>query len=136
MPKDFPIGIVGNCASGKTTLMQGLKGLGYQAINIPQEHSVAPRFWRKLNVEFLVVLSCTLQTAKRRRSIAWRQERLDAQAEKLADARAHCQQYLPTGDLDIDQVLKVVTFAVEQSRKERVHAGEDYASGSETPPQG
>ena len=136
MPEDFSIGVVGNCASGKTTLVRGLTGLGYRAINIPQEHSVAPRFWRKLNVDFLVFLSCTLQTARQRRSIAWGQERLDAQAEKLVDARARCQLHLPTDDLDIDEVLRAVVTAVKPSRKEQLHAGEDYSSGSKTPSQG
>ncbi len=109
----FLIGVVGNCVAGKTTLVQGLKALGYLAVNIPQEHSVAPKFWRKLNVNFLVLLSCTLETAKQRRHIAWGQERLEQQAIKLSDARAHCQLVLPTDDLSIEQVLNTVVEAVQ-----------------------
>lgn len=107
------IGIVGNCAAGKTTLLNGLKALGYRAVNIPQEHSVAPRLWRKFDVDFLVMLSCTLTTARRRRSIAWGQERLNQQAIKLEDARLNCHLNLPTDDLTIEQVLQTVVEAVE-----------------------
>ncbi|HBK86882.1 MAG TPA: hypothetical protein DDZ53_12720 [Firmicutes bacterium] len=115
MPKpdnELLIGVVGNCASGKTTLVQGLHCRGYRAVNIPQEHSVTPRFWRKLNVDFLVVLSCKLVTAQARRQIPWGQERLDQQAVKLADAKAHCQLYLPTDDFSIEEVLESVITAI------------------------
>jgi hypothetical protein len=111
--KDLLIGVVGNCVSGKTTLVAGLKEKGYQAVNIPQEHSVTPRFWRKFNVDFLVMLSCTLATAQTRRKIPWGQVRLDRQAAILADARANCQLYLPTDDFTIPEVLEQVIQAVE-----------------------
>lgn len=116
MPKqahDLLIGVVGNCVSGKTTLVQGLKQKGYQAVNIPQEHSVTPRFWRKFNADFLVCLSCTLATAQARRKIPWGQIRLNQQAAILADAKAHCQLYLPTDDYTVEQVLELVTKAVD-----------------------
>lgn len=115
MPKpvsELLIGVVGNCASGKTTLVQGLNHSGYRAVNIAQEHSVAPRFWRKINVDFLVVLSCNLATAKARRPIPWGQERLEQQAIKLADARANCQLYLPTDNFGIQEVLELVVEAI------------------------
>lgn len=111
--KDLLIGVVGNCVSGKTTLVAGLKEKGYQAVNIPQEHSVTPRFWRKFNVDFLVMLSCTLATAQTRRKIPWGQVRLDRQAAILADARANCQLYLPTDNFTIPEVLEQVIQAVE-----------------------
>lgn len=123
MPKqdnNLLIGVVGNCVSGKTTLVQGLKQKGFQAVNIPQEHSVTPRFWRKFNVDFLAFLTCTLETAQARRKIPWGQIRLDQQAAILADAKAHCQLYLPTDDFTIEEVLELVIEAVEdwQSREE------------------
>jgi hypothetical protein len=136
MPDDFLIGVVGNCASGKTTLVRGLTLLGYRAVNIPQEHSVAPRLWRKLNVDFLVLLSCNLATARKRRKIAWGQERLDSQAAKLADARAHCQLHLTTDELTIEQVRQTVIDAVDRVRKEQSHAGHDNTCGNQTPSQG
>lgn len=126
MPDDLLIGVVGNCAAGKTTLVQGLQRFGYRAVNIPQEHSVAPKLWCKLQPDFLVLLSCTLHAAQQRRAIAWGQERLDAQTRQLADARAHCQLALPTDNLTIDQVLQTVIAAVEQRRKEQQDAGQNH----------
>lgn len=116
MPKqadNLLIGVVGNCVSGKTTLVQGLKQKDFQAVNIPQEHSVTPRFWRKFNVDFLVFLTCTLATAQARRKIPWGQIRLDQQAAILADARSHCQLYIPTDDYTIEEVLELVLEAVK-----------------------
>lgn len=117
--KDLLIGVVGNCVSGKTTLVQGLNASGYRAVNIPQEHSIVPKFWRKLNTDFLVVLSCTLTTAASRREIPWGQERLNAQAIRLADARANCQLYLPTDDLSISEVLQQVIREITAWHKEQ-----------------
>lgn len=133
---DFLVGVVGNCVAGKTTLVQGLKHNGYRAVNIPQEHSVAPRFWRKLNVDFLILLSCTLATARQRRRIPWGQERLDAQAIKLEDARSHCQLYLATDNLTIEQVLLTAIAAVTRHREEERHVGEDHSGGREASPTG
>lgn len=133
---EFVIGVVGNCASGKTTLVQGLSRQGWRAVNIPQEHSVSPRFWRRLQVDYLVSLSCTLATAKSRRRIPWGQERLDAQAEKLNDARQHCQLHLDTDHLTIEQVLQVVLAQVSAYRRGASVNGEDNVGESPTPPEG
>lgn len=132
---EFVIGVVGNCASGKTTLVQGLGKLGFRAVNIPQEHSVTPRFWRKLNVDYLVLLSCTLTTARSRRKIPWGQERLDAQAAKLADAREHCHLHLATDDLTIEQVLQLVLAQIGQYKKGAAIDGENHSGQFEAPPQ-
>lgn len=108
------IGVAGNCVSGKTTLVDGLRRLGYKAVNIPQEHSTAAKFWRRFQVDFLVVLSCNLESAKARRRIPWGEERLRQQVKKLADARAHCQLYLPTDERTINEVKQIVVAAVER----------------------
>lgn len=126
--QDLLIGVVGNCTSGKTTLVEGLKAGGYRAVNIPQEHSVAPRFWRKFNVDFLVMLSCTLASAQARRKIPWGQIRLDRQAEILADARAHCHLYLPTDDYTIEAVLAYVLKAIEAWQEQEGYDEEQGAS--------
>ncbi|MCL5983025.1 MAG: hypothetical protein M1571_11065 [Firmicutes bacterium] len=106
------IGVVGNCVAGKTTLVNSLKRCGFNAVNIAQEHSSVQRLWRRRNPTFLVCLSCTLETAKKRRSIYWGQERLDNQWQRLADARQHCDLFLATDDLSIADVLETVVQAV------------------------
>ena len=111
------IGVVGNCASGKTTLVKGLTDRGFRAVNIAQEHSTAPRLWQRKNPDFLVCLSCTLESARRRRQIFWGQERLDDQWQRLAHARAHCDVYLPTDDLTINDVLETVINECDKKHK-------------------
>ena len=106
------IGVVGNCTAGKTTLVSGLHSSGYRAVNIAQEHSSAPRLWQRKNPDFLVCLSCTLETARQRRDIGWGQERLDEQWCRLSHAREHANLYLPTDGLSIAEVLSRVIEAV------------------------
>ena len=113
----YIIGVVGNCVAGKTTLVSGLIEQGFSAVNIAQEHSVAPQLWRRKNPDFLVCLSCTLETAKSRREIYWGQERLDDQRQRLVNARAHCDLYLPTDGKEIEEVLTIVIQAVKEKHK-------------------
>ncbi|MBS4029991.1 MAG: hypothetical protein KGZ63_00990 [Clostridiales bacterium] len=111
------MGVVGNCVAGKTTLVKGLIAQGLSAVNIAQEHSTAPQLWRRKNPDFLVCLSCTLETARSRREIYWGQERLDDQRQRLANARAHCELYLPTDGMEIEEVLATVIQAVKEKHK-------------------
>ncbi|MBS3873253.1 MAG: hypothetical protein KGZ92_07280 [Firmicutes bacterium] len=99
------VGVVGNCVSGKTTLVNSLQAHGYRAINIPQEHSVSPRFWRRLAPDFLIYLTCTLSTAQKRRQIPWGQETLDAQWKILSEARENADLIIPTDELTATEVL-------------------------------
>jgi len=99
------IGVVGNCAAGKSTLVTALQSKGYSAVNIPQEHSVSKRFWRRLNPDIIIYLSCTLETAQRRRNIQWGQERLDEQWEILTEVREHAHALIPTDNLTKAEVV-------------------------------
>jgi adenylate kinase family enzyme len=42
------IGLVGVCASGKTTLAKILEEKGYHCRHISQEHSYVPDMWQRL----------------------------------------------------------------------------------------
>ena len=48
------IAVVGVCASGKTTLVQGLREEGYDAYNVAQEHSGIHDFWNKRQPNIIV----------------------------------------------------------------------------------
>ncbi|OWZ83610.1 hypothetical protein [Natranaerobius trueperi] len=113
------IGVCGNCASGKTTLVDGLLAMGYQAVNIPQEHSVSKTLWKRKNPDFLVVLICTLKTAKKRRNISWGEERLRVQRKRLSDAIQNCNLYLPTDDLTIPDVLLKTVASITKSYEQK-----------------
>ena len=112
---DGLIGVVGNCAAGKTTLVKGLTSRGFHAVNVAQEHSTAPRLWQRKNPDFLVCLSCTLETAKQRRDVHWGQDRLNEQRKRLAHALVHCNLILPTDGLTVTEVLDTVVEAVTEN---------------------
>ena len=83
------IAIVGVCASGKTTLVAGLRAAGYDAYNVAQEHSCI----------------------RKRRQVFWDESRLVTQHKRLADARAHADLYIQTDSLTVKQVRdKVIAF--------------------------
>jgi hypothetical protein len=103
--------VVGVCAAGKSTLAQGLTGLGIKAVSVPQEHSYVRRLWERLHagVNILIVLDAQFETTKRRRpTIMYGPERLDDQRQRLQIARELCDLYLPTDDLSIEEVRQAV----------------------------
>jgi len=119
--KEPLIAVVGVCASGKTTLVAGLTGLGLRAVAISQEHSFVKRLWAKLHpdTDILIMLDARWETTKLRRpAITYGPERLEEQRRRLAHAIAECNLYLPTDDLSIEQVRQSVVDWVK-SWKER-----------------
>lgn len=112
------LAVVGNCASGKTTLVNGLKDLGYNAVNVPQEHSEIRRLWKAKKPDLLVMLSCTHATAKKRRlTFAWTAEQLEVQRHRLRYARDECDLYIATDHLSREEVLRQVTDFIELQRR-------------------
>ena len=65
------IAIVGVCASGKTTLVAGLRAAGYDAYNVAQEHSCIHDFWNKHHPDVLVMIDATLPAIHKRRLVYW-----------------------------------------------------------------
>ena len=65
------IAIVGICASGKTTLVRGLREAGYDAYNVAQEHSCIHDFWNKHHPDVLVMIDATLAAIHKRRVVYW-----------------------------------------------------------------
>ena len=106
------IGIVGPCASGKSTLTANLKRLGYRARPIAQEHSLAPNMWQRLTKpDVLIVLDVSFAEAQRRRKMQWREEDYREQHRRLAHARAHADFYLHTDGLTPQEVAeRVIAF--------------------------
>jgi len=111
------IAIVGVCASGKTTLVAGLRQAGYDAYNVAQEHSCVHDFWAKKHPDIVVMIDATLPAIHKRRLVYWGEDRLIAQHKRLADARAHADLYIQTDDLDADAVRdKVIEFIRARER--------------------
>jgi guanylate kinase len=118
-PKHPIIAVVGNCASGKTTLVTNLKNLGHNGINVPQEHSEIRRLWRHKKPNLLVLLSCTHATAKSRRpGLAWTEKQLEVQRRRLHQAREECDLYIVTDPLTQDEVVGEVLALIQKQAKE------------------
>jgi deoxyadenosine/deoxycytidine kinase len=112
------VGVVGPCSAGKSTLVQALQAHGYQAKHIAQEHSYAPRMWQVIGrADVLIYLDVTYPVAQARRWMNWRPADLAEQQRRLAHARAHCDLYVATDDLDIAAVReRVLAFLAEAHR--------------------
>lgn len=108
------IKVVGPCASGKSTLLERLRRLGYDALTAAQDHSYVPDMWRRLNPpDLLIYLDVSVEEARTRGRMGtgWDQSYLDEQHHRLRHARAYCDLYLPTDGLSEEQVLdRVVQF--------------------------
>lgn len=111
------IAVVGVCASGKTTLVKGLKDAGYDAYNAAQEHSGIHNFWNKHHPDILVMIDATLPAIKKRRLVYWNQERLDVQHKRLADAKAHANLFIQTDAYNADEVREQVIDYIETWKK-------------------
>ncbi len=95
--------------------------MGYRAVNISQEHSVSQNLWKRKAPDFLVVLTCTWETAKQRRNISWGEERLRLQEKRLKTAVDNCDLLLPTDNLTIPEMLLKTVTAVKQKCKDKVN---------------
>lgn len=115
--RPFRIAVVGVCASGKSTLVRGLRELGYDAYAVAQEHSGVPYLWSRRAPSFLVVLDATYDTVRQRRPVSYGPERLAQQRQRLRHAREHCDFFLATDDYTIEEVRAHVVAAIEAHRR-------------------
>lgn len=107
--KPLTIGVVGPCAAGKTTLIQGLRALGYQARHIAQEHSYVPQMWKKLtNPDILVYLDVSYPITIQRRKLDWTLQEYSEEIHRLLHARQHAHCYVNTDSLSPEDVLNQV----------------------------
>jgi thymidylate kinase len=107
--KPLTIGVVGPCAAGKTTLIQGLRALGYQARHIAQEHSYVPQMWKKLtNPDILVYLDVSYPITIQRRKLDWTLQEYSEEIHRLHHARQHAHCYVNTDSLSPEDVLNQV----------------------------
>jgi len=113
------IGVVGPCASGKTTLTAGLQQRGYRSRHIAQEHSYVKDMWHRLTrPDLLIFIDASYPVTCRRRRLDWTEEEYAEQQRRLAHARLHADYYLNTDDLSIEEVLdRVEQFVQSRLRK-------------------
>ncbi len=106
---DAVLGIVGPCASGKTTLVASLRALNYQVRHIAQEHSYVQDMWKQINnPDRLIYLDVSFEISIRRTGTSWTNAIFDKQVKRLEHAREHADLYIDTDDLTPQQVLNLV----------------------------
>jgi len=100
------IGVVGPCASGKSTLIAGLTRLGYRTRHIAQEHSYVKDMWQRLtDPDILIFLDVAYTTTCQRRKLDWTESDWQEQQHRLSHAKAHADLYLDTDKLTVEEVL-------------------------------
>jgi deoxyadenosine/deoxycytidine kinase len=108
------IGIVGPCATGKSTLADSLNKHGYIARQIVQEHSYVPDMWQSISKpDFLIYLDASFEVTIRRKQLLWNRPEYDEQIRRLAHARSNCDLYLMTDNLTEELVLQRVLRELE-----------------------
>ena len=111
--------IVGVCASGKTTLVENLKRLGYDADTAAQEHSYVLSLWRHTSPDVVIYLDASLAAIRKRREVDWGEDYLEAERQRLADARSHANLYIMTDKLNADQVFRRARRFLEKWERTR-----------------
>jgi deoxyadenosine/deoxycytidine kinase len=113
-PDSPRIAIVGPCASGKTTLAEGLHRHGYYARQIAQEHSFVPDMWQVMTKpDVLIFLDASYPVCTERKSLNWLPREYEEQQHRLRHARRNCDVYQLTDGMTPDAVLKAVLTALE-----------------------
>jgi hypothetical protein len=108
------IGVVGPCASGKSTLIANLKPYGIVARHIAQEHSYVADMWQRItNPDLLIYLDVSYSLSKARRSLDWSNKDYEEQQYRLRHARQHADFYICTDPFRPEEVLQYVLSFLE-----------------------
>jgi GTPase SAR1 family protein len=129
-PQSLKIIIVGACASGKSTLVERLRGLGYDAAVCAQEHSEIQNLWRRTEPDIVVYLDVDLSTIRARRGEEWPQTIYETQLRRLQAARAGADVIVDSVRMNQDAVLARVLAAVEDRVSSSVKSDSDGGDGS------
>lgn len=105
--KPIRIGVVGPCASGKTTLVSGLKMHGYEVKHIAQEHSYVPDMWKRLvRPDKLIYLHVSYPYTLQRRHLDWTEREYNEQLHRLHHAYENADLIVDTDGLSPEEVLQ------------------------------
>jgi deoxyadenosine/deoxycytidine kinase len=114
MPPDKQplIGLVGPCASGKSTLGARLEKRGYRVKHIAQEHSYVRDMWKRItNPDVLIFLDASYPVTLARRNLNWSEADYAEQHRRLEHARAHADLYIFTDSASIETIeQQIVDF--------------------------
>ena len=109
------IAVVGPCASGKTTLVEGLAQHGFTARQIAQEHSYVPQMWQILTKpDILIYVDAGYESCTARKQLNWSMNEYERQIERLAHARQNADIYLDTEGISPQAALERALEALQQ----------------------
>jgi len=111
--------VVGICASGKTTLVDGLRKAGFSALEVGQEHSGLPYLWARSDPAYLVYLEADDELVYARRKYLT-PDRLERERRLLAYARQKADLHVDATGKSPAEVLDEVVAALEKAGVERV----------------
>jgi len=101
------VGVVGPCAAGKSTLVEGLERNGFRARPIAQEHSYVPDMWQRLTrPDVLIFLDASYPVTCQRRDLRWSEADYAEQQRRLDHARRNAQLVIDTSEMTIAEVLE------------------------------
>jgi guanylate kinase len=104
--KQYLIGVVGPCGSGKSTLIAGLEKKGFRCRHIAQEHSYVKYMWQRIsNPDVLIFLECSFENSTLRRQLNWSPADHEEQLHRLSHAHEHANIIIDTNYLNPDEVL-------------------------------
>jgi deoxyadenosine/deoxycytidine kinase len=110
------VGIVGPCASGKSTLIANLRRLEvpYHLHHIAQEHSYVADMWQRLvHPDVLIFLDASFEVTIKRKKLDWTIVNYQEQHRRLSHARKYASLYLLTDNLTPQTVLdEVIQFLI------------------------
>ena len=122
-PKDLLIGVVGVCASGKSTLIRLLTDRGYRCRHIAQEHSYVQNMWKRLtNPDILIFLEVSYTKTLTRKKINWTIDEYNLQLQRLGNAYENADIRILTENITPGQLIDLVEneiFSLIKSRNQK-----------------
>ena len=109
------IGIVGVCASGKTSCIAKLTAMGHQCRHIAQEHSYVQSMWKQLtNPDLLVFLDVSYPQTLIRRNLNWTKAEYDEQLNRLENARQNADIRINTDELSVNEICEIINQKIRE----------------------
>ena len=109
------IGLVGPCASGKSTITSELEAQGFKTRHIAQEHSYVKDMWQRItSPDILIFLQASYPVTLKRRNLNWKEKDYNEQQLRLAHAREYADLYINTDDLTIEEVIQQILNFIQQ----------------------
>lgn len=100
--------VVGICGSGKTLLVEGLRGRGYDARSVSQEHSLVPDLFLRSGPDTVIYLEASDQTVSGRKQTGWEPRQLADQRSRLKLAGESADIRINTDGLEPRELLEKV----------------------------